>query len=45
MLVYTRRPDPAQPKPAEPNPPPLARFEVDKIDDVYKKEVEDWKQT
>ncbi|GAA5905072.1 uncharacterized protein JCM6883_004957 [Sporobolomyces salmoneus] len=45
MLVYIRRPDPSVPKPAQPNPPPLARFEVERLDRVYQKEVEEWKQT
>ncbi|GAA6016907.1 hypothetical protein JCM11491_006909 [Sporobolomyces phaffii] len=43
MLVYIRRPDISSAKPDEPIPPPLATFEVDKIDAAYQKRIEDWK--
>ncbi|GAA5957689.1 hypothetical protein JCM3765_001482 [Sporobolomyces pararoseus] len=45
MLVYIRRPDSSAPKPSEPNPPPLARFEVEKLDETYQKSLDDWKLT
>ncbi|BGP05993.1 hypothetical protein JCM10049v2_001812 [Rhodotorula toruloides] len=43
MLVYTRRRDASDPPAtAEPAPPPLAQFTVEKLDKAYHDEVEKW---